>query len=145
MTLILDIFELEKQRFRSPRMRNLVTLKSLVDLNSNQDGSLLQQFESKDGLFANVTPLLKEFHESIQWVKLDGGKKCPQPAFGVDEEFDDINKKIVLQKTKLKEYLEGVKKQFGIKKLSYSFNKKYVRGRPSFWYRGMKSKCSSSS
>ena len=55
----------------------------------------------------------------IQWKSV-GGKKVPEPVEGLDEEFDEANARVEKIKTKLKDYLEDVKKELKYQHITYA-------------------------
>jgi len=93
-----EVFEVDKDGFKSQRLRRLCTFRALEDFKpgeeqgeadeKSQRENQRKMLESEDGLFDNFTPILQQFKENIDWRKVESDKYMPWPKPGLDEEID---------------------------------------------------------
>ena len=112
---------------RSKRLKALSQLKK-AEKKTNKKRKITEDEEEKEGdqLFPDFGPIIQEFEEMIQWKSV-GTKKVPEPAPGQDEEFDRANARVEKIKESLEEYLEGVRKMFKTRNISYATGSKRFR------------------
>ena len=87
---------------------------------------LLSPVGEKGGLFPDILAAISEFEQMIVWKKVAGAtgdKEIPEPAAGLDEQFDGANERVDRIKAKLEEYLTEMKSQFKDRRLCYSHAK----------------------
>lgn len=64
-----------------------------------------------EGLFPDLVEELKEFESMVTWKKI-GTERIPEPARGIEEEFDAANDLVNDIKKQFTEILKNVRKQF---------------------------------
>ena len=69
--------------------------------------------ETQNGLFPDYEPILQEFENMIVWKKLNNNHKVPEPAKGIDKNFDNCNLKIEKIKQRMEDYIQDIVKGLG--------------------------------
>jgi len=106
---VLNVFEEDKNAFRSEKLIRLITLDSKTTNKGNP------------GLFPDYRHIIEEFQSKIIW---DDDMKCLLPQRGIDAKYDVAEDKLKGYRKWLADYLKEIRKRFrGNRNINYSHTK----------------------
>ncbi|CAI2371577.1 unnamed protein product [Moneuplotes crassus] len=137
---LVNIYRKVKDRFKSKRLRNLLTFKKVDEEESDEaEGESEPRDNVEDyGLFPDVDIMVNDFESLIIW-KSDGKEKIPEPLPGIDESFDIANQEVMRVKEQLDQHLEEIKEHFQSDKITYTHSRlRYELDIPRALFKGKK-------